>query len=99
MTAPPPRDVQTTGGGIPRPRWVDGSAFAVALLILLGLFGHLLNQQRASKEANNSVASAPAAATSDTKTEAPQQSASPPPRAATNTEPAKRSQVVNGVTQ
>ena len=50
MTAPPdpPRDEQHSNGGIQKPPRAEGWLIAVGVLILVGLLGHLLNQQRTS---------------------------------------------------
>jgi len=50
MTAPsdPPRDEQHSNGGIQKPPRAEGWLLAVGVLILMGLLGHLLNQQRTS---------------------------------------------------
>jgi hypothetical protein len=46
----PPRDQQTSPGDIAKPRRVELWLLAVGALILVGLLGHLLNQQRTSNE-------------------------------------------------
>jgi hypothetical protein len=50
MTVPPdlPRDEQPSPGSIQKPRRAEGWLLVVGALILIGLLGHLLNQQRTS---------------------------------------------------
>jgi len=52
MPVPPdaPRDQQTPPGDIAKPRGMEMWLLAVGALILVGLLGHLLNQQRTSNE-------------------------------------------------
>jgi hypothetical protein len=45
---PPPGDEQNSNGGIQKPRRAEGWLLAVGAVILIGLLGHLLNQQRTS---------------------------------------------------
>src|SRR5688572_10945670 len=61
LPAPPPPDAQTSDGGtrIPKPRRAEGWLLAVGLLILVGLFGHLLNQQQLFKRTPDIVDEAP----------------------------------------
>jgi hypothetical protein len=100
MTVPPAYE-QIPNGGSQKPRRTELWAFAMGLLILVALLGHLVNQQRASKQpanANDGVEPVPGPTTAETntavetKTEAPQQN--PTPR---NPAPPKRSQVVYSV--
>jgi hypothetical protein len=51
MTVPPnpSRGEQKTNGGIEKPRQVEGWLLSLGALILIGLLGHLLNQQQASR--------------------------------------------------
>ena len=72
----------------------------VSVLIVLGLLGHLLNQQRSKPSANSESLqreSAPAPAAPETKTEAAQQRA-PRQNAGNSADPRKPSQVVYAVT-
>ena len=71
-------------------RRVEGWAFVVSVLILLGLLGHLLNQQ--------SKRTAPAPAPAETKTEAAQQSATPRQNTGNSADTRQPSQVVYAVT-
>jgi hypothetical protein len=50
MSGPPdpPRDEQHSNGGVQKPPQAEGWLLAVGVLILVGLLGHLLNQQRIS---------------------------------------------------
>jgi hypothetical protein len=78
---------------------MDGSALVVGAIILLGLFGHLLNQQRASKRAADaSVERAPLSAPAEPKIEAPQRSATPRQRVGDGTDTRKPLQAVYRVT-
>lgn len=47
---PPPPDEQMHDGGTKKPRQAEGWLLGVGALILLGLLGHVLNQQRLSKQ-------------------------------------------------
>ena len=49
MTPAPPPDEQSSNGDIRKPRRAEGWLLAVGALILLGLLGHVLNQQRTSR--------------------------------------------------
>ena len=70
----------------PRSRRGEGWALAVGVLILLGLFGHLLNQQRAARQAAaESVRSAPAQPAIEAKTQTASQSRTPQINADTST--------------
>jgi hypothetical protein len=46
----PTPDEQTYNGGVKKPRQAEGWLLAVGALILLGLLGHVLNQQRSSRQ-------------------------------------------------
>ena len=73
----------------------------VSVLIVLGLLGHLLNQQRSKPSANSESLqreSAPAPAAGETKTEAAQQRATPRQNAGNSADPRKPSQVMYRVT-
>ena len=88
----------------PKPLRAEIWTLGVGVLILLGLFGHLFNQQRASRRTpDNGIepqrqqsSSAPSAA--ETKTPTVQQSPSPRQRAENTGDARKRSQVVYVVT-
>ena len=51
MTVPPdpPRGEQNPNGGIEKPRQLEGWLLSLGALILVGLLGHLLNQQQTSR--------------------------------------------------
>ena len=52
----PSRDQQTSPGDIAKPRRMEVWLLGVGLLILVGLLGHLLNQQRPSKQTPDTAA-------------------------------------------
>ncbi len=97
MTVPPAHQDQTPKLPVHRPRRNEGWALALGAVILLGLFGHLLNQQRASKQTTNpvveSVRPEPAVAPAPTVT-----ARTPRPSAENNVDTAKPSQVAYMVT-
>jgi hypothetical protein len=80
MTPPSLHDEQASKGHIQKTRRAEGWAIVVGLLILLGLFGHLLNQQQASKRA------------ADAGVESPPRESAPAPDAAKTIAPAQQNQ-------
>jgi hypothetical protein len=75
MSLPQAHDEQIPDGRIQKTRGAERWVFAVGVLILLGLLGHVLNQQRATTRTSDThVASAPMPAPAETKPDATQQS-------------------------
>src|SRR4030095_10814018 len=67
MSLPQAHDEQIPDGRIQKTRGAERWVFAVAVLILLGLLGHVLNQQRATTRTSDThVASAPMPAPAET---------------------------------
>jgi hypothetical protein len=77
MTSPPRSDEQIPEGRLHKLGRSETWAVAVGVLILLGLLGHVLNQQQAPKRTPDDVAAPrePTPVPAETKTEAPQPSA------------------------
>lgn len=101
MTAPSAPNEQPPDGRIRKPRRAEVWAIVVSVLIVLGLLGHLLNQQRSKPSANSESLqreSAPAPAAAETKTDADQQRATPRQNAGNSADTRKPSQVMYAVT-
>jgi hypothetical protein len=104
ITSSPQHDKQHADGRIQKPRRSEIWTLAVGVLILLGLLGHILNQQRASRGTpDNGIGpqrqqSSSARSSAETTTPTVQQSPTPRDRAEKTGDTRERSQVVYAVT-
>jgi hypothetical protein len=97
MTAPPPPQDQTAKGSTHKPRRFEGWALVIGVLILLGLFGHLLNQQRVARQTAK-LESPTAPAATESQTQAPPQSATARDTAPKKADPPRPLQAAYAVT-
>ena len=101
MTAPSAPDEQPPDGRIRKPRRSEAWAIVVSSIIVLGLLGHLLNQQRSEPSANSESLqreSTPAPAAAETKTAAGQPSKTPRENTGNSADTGKPLQVMYAVT-